>query len=420
MSEITPEMIETALGIGPQADVSGVSLVCDIQGYCRRFIAYPSPHDLVAHVLWIVHAHLMDKWESTPRLAFLSPEPASGKSRALEVTETLVPRPVCSVNASPAYLFRRIADPEGPPTLLYDEIDTVFGPKAKENEEIRGVLNAGHRRGATAGRCVVRGREVFTEELPAYCAVALAGLGDLPDTILTRSVIIRMKRRAPHEQVEPYRRRIHASEGHRLRDLVAAWCEQVADRITWPELPPEIEDRNADVWEPLVAVADAIGGEWPELARAAAIDHVRRTRESSPSLGIKLLSDLFVVFKGHSVMSTATLLEALHAMEESPWADLKGSPLAPRGLARLLGQYGITRRQIRIGSWNGSGYRREDFIDAWTRYPPPQPSDSSQTSQTSQTKTTPGDVDELGVNDVCDVCEKPPGERAAEGEEVRL
>lgn len=65
--------------------------------------------------------------------------------------------------------------------LGYDEIDTVFGRKARENEEIRGLLNAGHRRGAVAGRAVVRGRTVTTEEIPAYCAVALAGIGELPE-----------------------------------------------------------------------------------------------------------------------------------------------------------------------------------------------------------------------------------------------
>ena len=67
---------------------------------------------------------------------------------------------------------------------LYDEIDTLFGPKAKDNEEVRGLINGGHRRGATAGRCVVRGKLIETEELPAYGAVALAGLGNLPDTIM--------------------------------------------------------------------------------------------------------------------------------------------------------------------------------------------------------------------------------------------
>src|SRR5690606_8631682 len=110
-------------------------------------------------------------------------EPASGKSRALELTYTLTPNPVEAVNATSAYLFRRVSDPRGLPTILFDEIDTVFGPKAKENEELRGMLNAGHRRGAVAGRCVTTGKTVHTEELPAYCAVAMAGLGNLPDTI---------------------------------------------------------------------------------------------------------------------------------------------------------------------------------------------------------------------------------------------
>ena len=82
-------------------------LLDDIRTFLARFVVYPSRHELTAHALWIAHAWLMDCWESTPRIAFLSPEPSSGKSRALEVTEPLVPRPVHSVNTSPAYFFAR-------------------------------------------------------------------------------------------------------------------------------------------------------------------------------------------------------------------------------------------------------------------------------------------------------------------------
>jgi hypothetical protein len=197
--------------IGREIERIGAKLLDDVHAFLDRFVAYPSEHAHVAHTLWIAHAHLMDVWDSTPRIAFLSPEPGSGKTRALEVTELLVPNPVAAVNVSPAYLFRKVADENGAPTLLFDEIDTVFGPRAKENEEIRGLLNAGHRKGAVAGRCVVRGKEVFTEELAAYCAVAMAGLGYLPDTILTRSVVVNMRRRAPNETVEPYRRRLEVA-----------------------------------------------------------------------------------------------------------------------------------------------------------------------------------------------------------------
>ena len=123
-----------------------------------------------------------------------------------------MPRPVHAVNTTSAYLFRKVSDPEGLPTILYDEIDTVFGPKARDNEDIRGMLNAGHRSGAVAGRCVVRGTEVHTEELPAFCAVAMAGLNDLPDTIMSRSITVRMKKRAPSEQVKPCRQRIDSPD----------------------------------------------------------------------------------------------------------------------------------------------------------------------------------------------------------------
>ena len=130
----------------------GAKLLSEIDAFVRKFVAYPNEHARIAHVLWIAHTHAMDRWDSTPRIAFLSPEPGSGKTRALEVTELLVPNPVEAVNATPAYLFRKISDPDGLPTVLYDEIDTLFGPRAKENEELRGILNAGHRRGAMAGR----------------------------------------------------------------------------------------------------------------------------------------------------------------------------------------------------------------------------------------------------------------------------
>ena len=134
------------------AAIVGAKLLTDVEQFLARFVAYPSEDCRVAHVLWAAHTHAMGVWDSTPRIAFLSPEPGSGKTRALEITETLVPRPIEAINATPAYLFRKVSSPDGLPTILYDEIDTLFGPKAKDNEEIRGILNAGHRRGAMAGR----------------------------------------------------------------------------------------------------------------------------------------------------------------------------------------------------------------------------------------------------------------------------
>jgi hypothetical protein len=326
---------------------------------------------------------MMDKWDSTPRLAFLSAEPASGKTRALEVTDLLVPNPISVVNVSVAYLFRKVGSEEGA-TILFDEIDTVFGPKAKENEDIRGLLNAGHRRGATAGRCVARGSVVITEEIPAYAAVALAGLGWLPDTLLSRSVIIRMRRRHMGERIEPFRARLHEPEGWAIRDKIAAWAATAAPSIRWPELPPEITDRDADVWEPLIAIADAVGGDWPGCARAAGVTLVTELKEVEPSLGIRLLADLRSVFGNENEMSSKSILQGLYAILESPWSDIRGKPVDERGLGHRLRQYGVKSRTVRIGNVTLKGYVRADFIDVWKRYLPQSPA-KSVTSVTTDT-----------------------------------
>jgi len=354
----------------PYGQVDGAALLNNVHAFLGRFIAYPSEHTHIAHVLWIAHTHLMEAWESTPRIAFLSPEPGSGKTRALEVSELLVPRPVEAINVTPAYMFRKVGSDDGRPTILFDEIDTVFGPKARDNEEIRGLLNAGHRRGAVAGRCVVRGKIVETEEIPAYCAVALAGIGDLPDTILTRCVVIRMRRRAPNEHIEPYRRRVHSPEGKVLRDRLNAWAETVIHQLTdaWPEMPEGIVDRDADVWEPLLAVADAAGGDWPERARVTAVTLVTLSKVATPSIGILLLSDLRRVFGDRDGMATESILTALYEMDESPWADIRGKPLNDRGLATRLRRYDIRPKVIRIGETTHRGYARSDLYDAWQRY----------------------------------------------------
>ncbi len=375
---------------GPREHVDGAPVLRAVEDFLGRFVAYPSEHTRIAHTLWIAHTHLMDAWESTPRIAFLSPEPSSGKTRALEITELLVPNPVEAVNVTPAYLFRKVGSEDGRPTILYDEIDTVFGPKAKDNEEIRGLLNAGHRIGAVAGRCVVRGKIVETEEIPAYCAVALAGLGDIPETILSRSILVKMRRRAAHEHVDAYRRRVHAPEGHSVRDAVATWAGAIlaAARDAWPEMPEEVKDRDADVWEPLLAVADAAGGDWPKRARVAAVALVADSKESTPSLGVRLLADLRTIYSLTQLMSTEEILKALHALPEAPWADLRGKPLDARGLASRLGKYSVKSKTVRIGDSTPRGYAREDLADAWSRYLPPPPHESA-TSETSATDDVP-------------------------------
>ncbi|SCE53094.1 DUF3631 domain-containing protein [Streptomyces sp. DfronAA-171] len=363
--------------------IDGAELLNEVEQFHRRFNVFPQEAAYVAVALWDAHAHLLDCFDSTPRLAFLSPEPGSGKTRALEIAETLVPQPMTAVNASAAALFRSVSSGEGKPTILFDEIDTVFGPKAGDNEELRGFLNAGHRRTGVTYRCIGDGGQQSVVAFPSYCAVAVAGLGSLPDTILSRSVIIRMRRRARNEHVEPFRARVHEAEGHKLRDRLATWAEHARGIVmgAWPEMPEDVTDRPADVWEPLLAVADAAGGDWPERARAACVTLVTASRANDKgSIGVRLLTDLRDhVMTGIDRLPTVAILDRLNSMDDAPWADLNGKPLDNRRLSKMLAEYmsadnePITSRNIKTGASVLKGYYAADLHDAWQRYSPPTP-----------------------------------------------
>jgi hypothetical protein len=356
-----------------RASRDGAAALDDARAFIGRFCALPVEHAYTAVTLWAAHAHALEAFDSTPRLAFLSPEPGSGKTRALEILTLLVPRPMHAVNATPAALFRSVADPAARRTILFDEIDTVFGPKAKEHEELRGLLNAGHRRSGVAYRCVGEGTRQEVAAFPAYAGVALAGLGQLPDTILTRSVVIRMRRRAPHEHIEPFRARIHEPEGQKIGQQLGDWAGHAADAMTgaWPDMPPGVTDRPADVWEPLLTVADTAGGDWPRRAREACAWLVRDNSDRGISLGIRLLADIRTVLGDRIAMSTADILPKLCDLDDGPWADLKGQPLDARGLSRLLAPYDIAPVKVKTGGRALMGYRADQLADAWARYLPP-------------------------------------------------
>ncbi|WP_371612621.1 DUF3631 domain-containing protein [Streptomyces clavifer] len=363
--------------------IDGAALLTEVEQFHRRFNVFPREAAYVAVALWDAHAHLLDAFDSTPRLAFLSPEPGSGKSRGLEIVETLTPNPMVAVNASAAALFRAVSSSEGRPTILFDEIDTVFGPKAGDNEELRGFLNAGHRRSGVTYRCIGDGGNQSVQAFPSYTAVAVAGLGSLPDTILTRSVIIRMRRRARNEKVEAFRQRIHEKEGNALRDRLAGWADQVREQVTgaWPDMPEGVTDRPADVWEPLLAVADAAGGDWPARARTACVELVAAAQvDDKGSLGIRLLTDMRDhVLVGVDRLPTIAVIDRLNALDDAPWADMGGRPLDSRRLSKMLREYmtgdnePIVTRNIRTAGGILKGYFAADLADAWSRYCPPAP-----------------------------------------------
>ncbi len=283
-------------------------------------------------------------------------------------------------------LFRKIeADC---PTLLLDEVDTIFSNgKDDGKESLRALLNAGFERRAKIPRCVRQNHEL--REFAVFCPKALAGIGRLPDTVSDRCISIRLVRRAQTEKVERFRRREAEAIASPMREALALWAQSEGTlsrlRSARPVLPEQLGDRQADICEPLLAIADFAGGEWPEKARLALTALCGGEVEEDDSLGVKLLRAIRTIFATSNAdkMPTKEILDALIAAEDDgPWATWWERDLADsntRGpaakLARLLKPHGIRTRSIRLNDGSTpKGYHVKDFEEPWERYCPPLPS----------------------------------------------
>ncbi len=345
----------------------GAEVLDAIEAFIRRFCVLPGQHCYPAVALWAAHTHFIKQLETTPRLACLSPEPGSGKTRVLEVLDVLCANPLMALDISMSAFFRIVEIRQ--PSILLDEVDAIFtGKKQSEgSEDMRRVINNGYRIGAVVQRVGGKNRDEV-KEFHVFTPVAMAGLGNLPDTLMSRSVILRMKRRRGGEKVQQFRDRLHRPEGQQLQALIARWAASVGT-LDYPELPDGVEDRDADVWEPLLMVADVAGGSWPARAREACLTFIADKPESSVSLGVRLLADLKAIWpEDAATLPTSDILRALCELDEAPWADLYGEGLKPRKLAQLLGDYDIKSHDVWTGFGSRKGYRREDLWDSWTRY----------------------------------------------------
>jgi hypothetical protein len=393
-----------------RAAVAGHEVLDRVRDFIARFNIFPSEHCAPMLALWYAHTHAADHFYVTPRLILSSVEPGSGKTRVLEVAQFLVRAPMMTFSVTTAALFRMIS--EGPMTLLFDEVDTIFGGKnGGNNEDLRGLLNAGYKRSATVARCVGDARAMKVQQFPVFAPAALAGIaGNMPDTITTRAITVHMKRRRDDEEVEEFWEEEVEAEAAPLREALAAWVESVTDKISRgrPTMPPGVRDRSAEIWRPLIAIADAAGGHWPDTTRAACLHFVEvaDTDRSGGGTRVRLLSDLREVFTAANAdeLSTAAILEALWAMDEAPWADLDGKPLDARRMARELKPYGVGSKNVRLpGDKVAKGYHVSGGLaDAWSRYLP-----TPATAATSATGQARGVADTGGVADAAATAVRP-------------
>lgn len=336
----------------------------DLLGFVTRYVALPSEHEPVAIALWIAHSHLIELLEVSPVLAATSVEPRSGKSRVLDCLALLVRNPRRMIGPSEAVFYTVLAK-RPRPTVLFDEIDTVFGKHPSERTEgIRAVFNSGNRRGTPVLRVSFEGKRRMVEEFDIFGPKAVAGIGSLPSTVADRSIILRLRRRAPHEHVAKFREHRATAEAQAI--VLPDWSA-VTLVPDVPDVPDGLDDRAADSWEPLLAIADVAGGSWPASARAAAIA-LSAAGDAPSSVGIRLLSDTRDVFGAAAHMATGELLRRLYELEDAPWNEWYGKPISARELAKLLHPYRVDAKQRRVGGEVVRGYFAQDFADAWRRY----------------------------------------------------
>jgi hypothetical protein len=358
----------------PTTRPEGAGLLAELHAALCRYVVLPSPEAADAVTLWIAASHAQPAWEHAPRLAVVSPLKRCGKSRLLDVVAETCHAPLITVNATIAAVVRSLGD--DPPTLLVDEADTLWGTKkqADNNEDLRGLLNAGHQRNRPMLRWDVTSRSL--EQLGTFAMAMLAAIGDLPDTIMDRAVVVRMRRRAPGEHVDPYRTRRDAPPLNHVRDRLAGWAREHLRELQHAAPVMPLEDRAADTWEPLIAVADLAGGEWPARARAAAqvMTAAEAQQEEDTSAGVRLLGDLREVFGPAEALYSTTVLERLHKLDDGPWAEWYGHPLSTRDLAKLLRPFGVRAKNVREPAGEPrKGYARSDLHEPWARYVPLHP-----------------------------------------------
>jgi hypothetical protein len=349
--------------------VDGSELLSEISALLTRYVVMSRPAADAA-ALWVLHSHLIEAADTTPRLAIKSPEKRCGKTTLLTIISLLAPRVLATSNISPAALFRTVEAAK--PTLLIDEADTFIAM----SDELRGIINSGHTR-ATAYVVRTEGEDLQPRKFSTWAPIAFATIGKLPGTVEDRSIAIPLRRKRPDEKVERLRR----NHTDHLRDVAlraARWAADQASGISDadPEIPEELHDRAADNWRPLFAIADGARGGWADRARIAALKLSAEGAADQDSMRTMLLADIRAAFrvKRADRLSSDELVGHLTGLDERPWPEMnKGKPVTKNGLARLLRPFDISSGTIRLaGEHTAKGYYVSAFDDAFARYLTPE------------------------------------------------
>jgi uncharacterized protein DUF3631 len=235
---------------------------------------------------------------------------------------------------------------------------------------MRGILNSGHSREAAYSiRC--DGDDHQPKRFSTWAPKAIAAIKKIPDTLMDRSIVVPMRRKKKIERRPRYRDGDH-EELRRSRSQAFRWAQDNIGSLddAEPEIPEALNDRAADNWRPLLAIADRAGGQWPKLASAAALT-LSGDDATDDTEGVQLLADIAATFSERNAdrLTSADLTTALVAIEGRPWAEWRGGKsLSAHGLARLLKPFSVIPTTIRFGDRTAKGYQLSDFTECFEAY----------------------------------------------------
>jgi Protein of unknown function (DUF3631)/CHC2 zinc finger len=348
----------------------GVWTVAIPENFFLDYLVLPSGIAFVA-ALWTIATHMFEAFDSFTYLAVTSPTKRCGKTRAGEILELLCARPILSVNLTEAAIFRSIAKEK--PTLIIDEAEALRNRESERAKYVLSILQSGYRQGAVVRRC--SGRNFEVEKFPVYCPKAILAIGNLPDTLMDRSIVISMRRRLPTEVVARFRRRSASEQAVGIVNIITSWVEHHKDEIAKAYAKEKLDflaDREADIWEPLFAIASiAVPDRLDELKQIATrLSSEKAGLDVDDTEGLRLLADIRTIFglTKQRFSATAQLISKLKSNMDSHW----GEDLTPIKLARLLRPFGISPRQKLIGESNVRGYVYEELKSAFDRYLSPE------------------------------------------------
>lgn len=325
-----------------------------------------------AAALWVAHTYVADLFDVSPLAIINAPERACAKTLFQSVLASMSFRPLQASNATASALFRSVD--LWTPTIFFDEADTFF----KDSQDLIGMVNAGYKAGGFVLRSETKGDSFIPVSFSVYSPKSIAGIAldkHLPDSTLSRGIIFNMRRKLSHEAVDRLR---FAEPGlfKQFASKLERFSLDYVDKLRQarPVLPEQLSDRGQDNWEPLLAIAMCASDDWFSRATAAAIKLSNASKESG-STGNELLADIQQVFEQRQgaysdKISTRDLIDALKAIEDSPWATYNhGHPLSPRQLSMQLSRYDIHPKTVRVSKYDTpKGYALEQFTDAFARY----------------------------------------------------